>query len=725
MDAKKKTIIDYFNGQRKLEIPFFQRSYVWPKELLKRFLESMEHITQSNKDYFMGAIISKENPSNNGSQLIIDGQQRLTTLALFLKVLLLKEDNFRVFDRLFFSADVESELCLRHNYYDRECFEKIMKQETLERIDSNSRLAEAYNYFLDNVDTSKFSYEKIKNKLTFVGIELNADEDEQVIFDTINSLGVSLTTGELLKNFVFNRDSIDKYLSKWKPVFEDDEDTISYWNSRTTQGRLSRTNFDNFLYAYLHIKINAPELNLPSGAKLRFRSADNLFGQYKDYFELSHINFNDFVSDLTTYAKLYREYINASILDEEVSREWGIERINVIIFGLDTTTLIPYVLYILKNQSNEAERNEIFRILEAYLMRRLVCKSSNDNYSDLFSSSLINNQILTSDSLFDYLINTIKEDSSLVAPTNLELYKGFQNSILVNQRAKGILYLLESRLASESHATTIRSLNTYSLEHLMPKKWKQEWNLHANYTEEQRNFHLKTLGNLAILPSKLNTSISNKSWTDKKEGNARKGGLKQYAAGLITLQNVIIQPDWNEDKIKERAIWLASEAKDIWFLGDDFTEETELNIESNDSPNESTESNVIQNATARRNARDNSLFSVNGSEFLKKNVFAYKVVKTFIEQHPDYTYQQLKDIFVDDIIRPYGVYKGLLARVEDIRTLAEQEQNRRYHFDQSELCLSSSDGVQFYVSTQWSLQAIEKLIPIVEQYGIHCEKQSR
>ena len=210
MDAKKKTIIDYFNGQRKLEIPFFQRSYVWPKELLKRFLESMEHITQSNKDYFMGAIISKENPSNNGSQLIIDGQQRLTTLALFLKVLLIKEDNFRIFDRLFFSADVESELCLHHNYYDRECFEKIMKQETLERIDSNSRLAEAYNYFLDNVDTSKFSYEKIKNKLTFVGIELNADEDEQVIFDTINSLGVSLTTGELLKNFVFNRDSIDK-----------------------------------------------------------------------------------------------------------------------------------------------------------------------------------------------------------------------------------------------------------------------------------------------------------------------------------------------------------------------------------------------------------------------------------------------------------------------------------------------------------------------------------
>ena len=64
------------------------------------------------------------------------------------------------------------------------------------------------------------------------------------------------------KNYVFSKDSVDQYLSKWKPVFEDDEDVIDYWNSRTAQGRLSRSNFDNFLYAYLHIKINDPDVKM-------------------------------------------------------------------------------------------------------------------------------------------------------------------------------------------------------------------------------------------------------------------------------------------------------------------------------------------------------------------------------------------------------------------------------------------------------------------------------
>lgn len=200
MDAGKRQISFYFNGQDYLEIPFFQRSYVWNENLLKRFLESMEQISRTGKDYFMGSIISKQKPKNSSSesnaQLIVDGQQRLTTLALFLKVLLFRENNERAFDRMFFSADDEDELCLCHNYYDRECFNAIMKQKVLAKVESKSLLANAYNYFLDKVTADIYYSRTIRDKLTFVGISLNEDEDEQVIFDTINSLGVSLTTGE-------------------------------------------------------------------------------------------------------------------------------------------------------------------------------------------------------------------------------------------------------------------------------------------------------------------------------------------------------------------------------------------------------------------------------------------------------------------------------------------------------------------------------------------------
>lgn len=731
MDAGKRQISFYFNGQDYLEIPFFQRSYVWKEDLLKRFLESMEQITRTSKDYFMGSIISKQKPQNSSSkantQLIVDGQQRLTTLALFLKVLLYREHNERAFDRMFFSADDEDVLCLCHNYYDRECFNAIMKQKVLEKVESKSLLANAYNYFLDHVSTDFYSSRTIRDKLTFVGISLNEDEDEQVIFDTINSLGVSLTTGELLKNFVFSKDSVDQYLSKWKPVFEDDEDVINYWNSRTSQGRLSRSNFDNFLYAYIHIKINDPIFNISSNDKQRFRSAENLFGQYKDFLNLTNQSMMSFVQDLTSYAKLYRQFISPSVLDEEVSKEYGIERVNVIIFGLDSTTLIPYVLFVLKNQTDEAERKEIFRILESYIMRRLICKSTNDNYSDLFSLHLINSQILTGKDLLEYLSN-IEYSLSLAIPNNAELLSGFQNNILINQRAKGVLYLIEAQLNNDSNATSVRGLNSYSLEHLMPKKWKPNlWPLIRDYSEEDRNYRLKTLGNLAILPTKLNTSISNKAWAEKKKGSAKKGGLDEFAKGLVTLTDALKCQEWNELKIISRANWLCDMAKQIWYFGEDNSDDVVPIVPNLSAQDDSGTTTIAKTISSTIKTKDNSRFSLNGSDFVHKGVFAYLVVKTFVEQHPDYTYDQLKAVFIDDIIRPAWVCKGLIAKVDDLcdGSLSDKELERRYHFNSTDRCLKSADGVEFFVSTQWMLKSIEKLIVVAKKYGMHCEKQIR
>ena len=99
----------------------------------------------------------------------------------------------------------------------------------------------------------------------------------------------------------------------------------------------------------------------------------------------------------------------------------------------------------------------------------------------------------------------------------------------------------------------------------------------------------------------------------------------------------------------------------------------------------------------------------------------------FVEQNPDYTYDQLKAVFVDDIIRPAWVCKGLIAKVDDLcdGTLDDGELERRYHFNNASRRLKSADGVEFFVSTQWSLKSIEKLVVVAEEYGMRCEKQER
>ena len=88
---------------------------------------------------------------------------------------------------------------------------------------------------------------------------------------------------------------------------------------------------------------------------------------------------------------------------------------------------------------------------------------------------------------------------------------------------------------------------------------------------------------------------------------------------------------------------------------------------------------------------------------------------------------KLKDIFIDEILRPYGVYKGLIAKVEDLLdgSLSEKDLKQRYHFNNPNLCLKSAYGVEFFVSTQWSLQTIEKLInQVVNKFGMSWKKQN-
>ncbi len=714
MDAGKRNISSYFNGQRKLEIPFFQRSYVWEEDLLRRFLESMELVSKNRKEYFLGSIIAKQKQTGTSSKgdvhYIVDGQQRLTTLALFLKILLHREGKENTFKRIFTMVDDEGELCLSHNYFDRECFENIMRQTDLTPVKAESRLARAYNYFLERVFPDVYDSKAIREALAFVGIDLSADEDEQVIFDTINSLGVNLTTGELLKNYVFSKDSVGEYLKFWKPVFEGDAETLKYWNSEITEGRLRRNTLENFLYAYLHIKINDPSLGISAIDKLRFRTAENLFSQYKDYLSMSGIGHVEFVNDLAAYAKLYREYISPSILDEELSGEWGIDRINVIMFGLDATSIIPYVLYVLKNQEDEEARNDIFMVLEAYVLRRVVCRSSNENYSDLFSLNLISNRVLTASEFVDYIMSR-QAGSSLAVPADSALKEGFLKSILVNQRAKSVLYLLESLARDDNYATALKGLNSYSLEHLMPKKWKPEaWPLTDGITVEERDRILKTLGNLAILPAKLNSAVSNKAWAVKKAGTKIRHGLKHYAEGLVTLKHPLALEQWTESDIDQRSRWLYALARKYWQFSPELCDDDNAGC------------GAAGAGQMSEHQHDSTKYSLNGSQPLNKRDFAFNVVSLFLKEHPGYTFVQLKNEFPAKMMNKYKG-QGLLASVAELVNSGKnaRELAVRYNYGKEGRKLTSADGVDFYVTTQWTYASIQNMVDFAVAQGWAAE----
>ena len=568
MTPGKSTIYEIFNGTRVFEIPFYQRSYVWGEKQWERLLSDMVAVSHRLKNYFLGAIILKQTSTGAATlgdhKIVIDGQQRLTTLAIFLKVFALKTDTDMWFRRQFILPD--GNYAILHSHVDRADFQQIMDLASIsQEVSGNSNIIKAYQHFKEHLDPGLLNNIRLKNNVQVIDIVIDGNDDEQQIFDTINSLGVDLTTAELLKNHLFTEQTIDKYEQLWKPAFEKDEDCIAFWAQNLLKGRNKRKNIEAFLNAFLQIKVHESSINVSTEDKLEYAKSGALFYSYKDFLEKYYKGREfELVEELVQYAKIYQNTFSPAVTESSLTYEPSIERINFLIFAADNTTMIPYIMFVIKNVADEGERNKIYDYLESYLVRRLICKKSTKNYSDLFSENLINADIKTADALITFF-NEKDPTNTLAMPTDAEVERWFMEAEHPNYRALCILYLLESRMRN-SHllSTQLMKYSVYTLEHLMPQKWMTNWPLPEGGDADLRMHLVKTLGNCTMITQSLNSTISNDQWSVKLEGKNNKGGLKAYANGLLTLDGVLTQDHWNEDCIIERSKKLAGIACRVW-----------------------------------------------------------------------------------------------------------------------------------------------------------------
>ena len=677
----------------------------------------MEYITSTNKDYFLGSIILKQQPTGISPydlQSIIDGQQRFTTFALFFKSLCLKIDDMETFNSKFTVRDRKTntrQLAIRHSINDRKDFEAIiaLNEDIQYNPTTPSNISRAYNYFQANINPEKIDIDALLNHVIFIGISLQQNEDEQVIFDTINSLGVRLTTGELLKNYFFTESTREEYKELWAPIFEKDRQLANYWDAEVISGRLKRANIDFFFTAYLNIKIQDPSIKVSSEHKVRYRRSEGLFNNYKELISTYGLDKKEMIYDILDYALLYHDNINPDIAKGEIPGTPGIERINFLIFVLEYTTIVPYVLYLLKNVSDDEERNLMFGYIESYILRRQICKSDNKNFSDLFAENLILNQITTLEALKDYIEN--KDDTqALSLPGDKKVISACHKQWYPNKKALAILYLLETSIREgKPHATKLYPFDRYSLEHLMPRSWKENWPLTEGMTEDEREDAIWCLGNLAMLPSKLNTSISNASWQTKKYGKGKNLGIAHYAADIETLADVITQPDWNETTISRRADWIAGKALEAWpsYLPEDddetYTDPVDFHTEK------STSSGNFNH--------DYTKFSLDGQRPTSKRQFVLDLIKAYVAKHPDKTYAELKVVLHDGLCTSGHIHLGLICSEAEHASWDNKYKDIRYSVRQKDGKLKSADGIYFYVNTQWSIDGMKGILKFAKDEG--------
>lgn len=524
---------------------------------------------KNEQTLFLGSVILKQQPTSSASKVgdirtLIDGKQRLTTLNIFFKVLCLKSGKNAMFDRTF--RLMTDELALSHSHNDIEKFTEVLSVNDLADLPGEDNITKCYNYFKKSINVDNLDFQKILANILFVGIDLDPNEDEQQIFDTINSLGVTLTTAELLKNYFFNRD-IKLYEKYWKNLFEKDEDVKKYWDREITAGRVKRTFIDLFFDAFLQIKIQDKSFGVKTEDKIAYARGEHLFESYKDFIKIYlDGNNNTLLDEIKEYAEIFAKNFDYEIINREISSSNHIERLNAIIFGLDNSTLISYVLYVLKNVTNTSEQDNIFQFLESYIMRRMVAHTTNKNYNQLFTERFIGNKILTVQAIKEFIEKST--DTSTFIPTNEEVLAGFNKSILINKQSAGILYLLESKhRKSHMHSTALLGISKYSLEHLMPKNWSKNWGtLPTQEDTITRNRKLLTLGNLTIITQSLNSSIRDSDWQTKKKGKGDKKGLEEYASGLETMNKYLTLTVWDENTINSRAKDLYEIAEKAWTI---------------------------------------------------------------------------------------------------------------------------------------------------------------
>lgn len=581
MKVEAVSINQVFLNNRILKIPFFQRGYVWEKKNWEQFFNDIANVASMDENempekYFLGSIILKDAGFKSGSQQydVIDGQQRLTTIVMFMKALYLALGRNDLFNNAFMQMSLtgETKPILITNYNDQYMYNEIVNRDSISRepIVKDNRLAEAFAYFAGRIIDARNPVDgsapitpvallqAVINNVRLVAIEVQEGENAQKIFETINCAGIKLTTGEMLKNFLFSEDRRDDYERTWKPVFENLN--RSYWEGEMVNGRIQDSHIENFFYRYMLIKMQEPAIKsgLTVNETKAFRQKDGLFEKFRHMINKFGITKESAINDIVDYARLYLNTFKKDILDDAAVRYGGIERLVYFMYAMDSWTMTPYILYILRNVESENEKRRLFHYMENYLVRRTICKSKNNNYSDMFSENLIGQDVNTYEGFKAY-VNDAANRGALLMPSDEDVVKAVKENDL-KRDALTILYLLESKVNDNFQSSDRdNSYNAFVREQVMPEKADENWPLGLGYNPEQRKDIAKTLGNFVILREKLKSKAKSAKWTEKR--NAMKAGVVDLSLFQAIENNL---PAWDETTIEERNKWIAGKVLDAW-----------------------------------------------------------------------------------------------------------------------------------------------------------------
>ncbi|GAA8269573.1 DUF262 domain-containing protein [Helicobacter pylori] len=545
MKATESTINDFFALTGTIfSIPVYQRNYTWGEENCEKLLQDIIHISQNKKTHYMGSITyilhlidDKKSLRQLQEFVIIDGQQRITTLMLLLKAIETKISNEEIKKEIDNLLNLSGQrLRLKPIKSDKEAFDLIMQNRSHE-IQGVSHIRDNYKFFTkaleyylsEGVRIEEIYGAFLRLKIVAVGLELGED-DPQVVFESINATGVQLKGLDLIRNYLMMGENSDRQ----KHLYE------TYWVP--LENWLGERELNDFIKTYLRIYFED-----------RFRE-----GECEVYYALKAHHRDNFpndiqglMNDMREYGRIYQIFLDRDhhFLDCGDPQQLANLRLRVkdlvkIKFGVAK----PFVLRCARDfeEGNLDYENfhEILQILISYFVRRSVCGDSTGVLNKiLYSLYRQLGENVSADALKRYLGKSVGQAAF---PNDDKIKAAFavRNAYAANQVCKFILLEIEKL----NNAEPPREENL-EVEHFYPKTPTQEWrDMVGDYFTFEQDY-LNNFGNLNL--SGQNQKLSNKSYEEKI------ALMEEYSSLHLNDYFINNTHSWGIEEVKARSEYLA------------------------------------------------------------------------------------------------------------------------------------------------------------------------
>lgn len=558
MKGSEMKLAAYMQGANKrFVIPVYQRNYDWKTENCKCLYDDLVKIVRNKrKSHFFGSIVSVYNPDGaNDEFLVIDGQQRLTTVSLLLLAMynLINKNvvvpakatlSERIYEEYLVDKwqDDDTRIKLKPVKNDRDAFEKLFSKEVKEHI-QESNLTINYNYFCDRIQKEEITVDELFDalcRLEIINITLNQDDNPQLIFESLNSTGVALSEGDKIRNFIL----------MGLPTKEQNRYYENYWNKIE---KYTDYGVSAFIRDYLSVKQQV----IPAQSKIYFT--------FKVYVEDNSLETESLLNDLLDYSRWYHILLNGNTGNKALDA--CIYRLN----RLETTVTRPFFLEVLRLQSEEKltldEVTDILLTTESYLFRRVICDLPTNSLNKIFL--LLHKEIVRYDGTednyvekFKYAILSKKERARF--PEDDEFITSFSERQIYLMNSKNKIYILErlENFGTVEDKDVYRHFDDgdYSIEHIMPQHLTPAWI--ASLGDEYEQIHEMWLHRIAnITLTAYNSKYSNNTFTEKK---TMKNG---FVDSGIRMNTYIARKDkWTLSELEDRNDYLMGRALNIWSL---------------------------------------------------------------------------------------------------------------------------------------------------------------